>query len=335
MIVKKITKSSDLPNSFFLEDIPVYRGVVERKEIIRKPENLNEINGRKIFALKDGGKINNSKDYEEFLVDLDDSRELLLSRASSRALNSPRTKSAVQKKRRRLLDQQYHTFHYLNQERVSELFGKLKYQCQISKRKGEICTKIDCLDEIFDSEVSSQFVLYLHDLLRHESAEENHAILDLEFTRESSKKLSDFDAHVETIKNEGYAFEEFQLESIRSRLELEDKVGILTYLKTLAYRPVIISASFKIEILNVKLNDDESGYYNVHFRHTDSDIVGLDIVVSTLVPRKDVAPELRLIYDSPEIQPFDAVVVGTVIHRPDLFTNRGCDLYITPTAVYS
>ena len=98
---------------------------------------------------------------------------------------------------------------------------------------------------------------------------------------------------------------------------------------------MIISASFKVEVLNIRLDDKESGHYNLYFRHEDSDLVGLDIMVSTLVPRKDVAFELRPIYDFPHRQPFDAVIVGTMINRPDLLTNRGCDLYIAPIAVYS
>ncbi|MEO0986292.1 MAG: hypothetical protein AAFY20_12165 [Cyanobacteria bacterium J06639_14] len=333
--MKKITQESDVPNIFFIESLPVYRGVVERKEIIQKPDDLKAINGRKIFALKEGGKISNSKDYEELFVDLE---EVEAAPASNRLLNPPKitqTKSFIKNKRQQLLEHREYTFHYLNHERVLDRFNRLKYECKVNDDGSETSTEIIHLEEQDDPKATNRFALYLNNLLGDDLTEGDRATLDLECTRERSQKLSNFDVHVEAIKNEGYIFEESQLDAIRSNLEFEDRVGILAYLKTLPDRPVIMSTSFKVETLNVQLNDNESGHYNVYFKHTDSDLVGLDVLISTVVPRKDIAPELRPLYDSAEMQPFDAVIVGNVIRRPDLFTNRGYDLYITPIAIYS
>ena len=339
--MKEITRASDIPDVFFLENLAVYRGVVQRQEMIQRPENLDEINGKIICVPKKGGNLGSAKGYEKFLVRLDDVPETPLSDISPPSSDTLLKKDAIDNKRRRILDQSDYAFHYLNRKRIIDLFDKLKYECKTSKVTSELCEKIVQLDKDDDPGCVNRFILYLHSLWERNLSEDNRVILDLEFTQSKSKGLITFDAHIEAIRNEGYVFDESELNTIRSRLKLKDEKGILGsegivgYIRTLANRPVIISASFKVEILNRQLDDDESGHYNLYFRHEDSDLVDLDIVVSTLVPRKDIASELKPIYDFSRMQPFDAIIVGSMINRPDLLTNRGCDLYIAPIAVYS
>ncbi len=345
---KKITDKDQIPETFFLGYIPAYRRHIEKNKIMAKPDDLSDINGKEIFVLKPHHKPDQPSSYEKYLVELNFSEE-------KNYTQLPPTKDPIEHKRRLLLEQEEYSIHFLDKEEASHNFDRLQNEYRLGKattslnsiysevgsskdnnikvgieqlegeRSSETFEKIIRQDTSKDPEVTNRFILYSRDLL-----ERNRAILDLEFSQEKSKELVAFDVHIEAIQKESYIFDDSQIVPIRKRLGFKDKEGILAYFKTLPKRPVIISASFKI-----KSYGDDSGHYELYFRHSDSDQIGDDLIVSILISKKDLTSKFRPIYNSPKKQTVDAVVVGTVLGKPNSLTDGKYEISIAPTAIYS
>ncbi len=315
-----------------------------------RPKDLKDINKKEIFILKPGSDPQKFRSYEKYLVDLDIPGKLLSNELSA-------TEDLIDDKRRQLLGQKKHAFHFLDQAQVARIFHNLRNDLKFGEDLSQLTPTSSGMGasleddahpnavqreenqtykmarnilgkaELKDPEATVRFLVsaHLHDFLGKDSA-----ILDLEFSHGSSKALIAFDAHVKAIQKEGYIFEDAQLTPIRRRLGLKDKEEILGYFRSLSERLVIMSASF-----SASSHGNRSGYYELYLKHPDSAQVGTDLIVSALIPKTEVKSKFKPLYDSPKNQPFEVTFVGTVMSGLDSLVDGKYMVSMMPIAVYS
>ena len=314
-----------------------------------KPQNLKEINKREIFILKPGSDPQKFRNYEKYLVDLDISEEISLPSSSL-------TGNHIENKRQYILSHEQQDFHFLDQAEITRIFDYLQRKLkpnqevvqpdsvssevgiplggdikpddiQPEKIQAYRTHKMIREDELVDPKAAIRFMIYAYS---NDFLEEEPAVFDLEFSHGRPKELIDFEAHIEAIQKEGYIFEDSQLTPIRKRLGLKDRKEILDYFKSLSGHFAIVCSSF-----SVNSHGNQSGYYELYFKHPDSDQIGTDLFVSALIPKTEVVSKFKLLYDSPKNQPFDVTIVGTIVNGLDSLTDGKYTVSMTPIAIYA
>lgn len=340
--MKKITHEKDIPTSFFVGFLHVVRGSVDTRQLIEKPNDLREINGKEIFVLKPGCDPRKFRSYEKYLVQLNISNKKAFPEIFP-------TKERIEHKRRKLLEQERYAFHFLNKIEFDRLFkglqhnpkamgheesslelelvarNRLQHPVELAKG-GQIPDLQERLNKlgVRGGNSAVQFYTYINYLLK-----ERNVVLDLEFSQGKSQKLIDFDTYIQAVEKEGYHFDISQLMPIRKRLGLKSREDVLDYFRGLSNRLAIVSATF-----NVKSYGDQSGYYEVYFVHPDSAQVDRDILVSALIPKTEILPDFRAHYNIPARQTFNATIVGNITGGLDSLVDGKYMVSIVPIAIY-